>query len=84
MTKVMIGSVMAALVVAPAAIDGRGVVLPGISPAFEPESIRNLLLNAAGRRTPKPEQIRIPILVEGAEYEVTVAKPGEPRLIHVK
>ena len=46
----------------------------------EGESVRDLLLNGAGTRTPRPGQVRIPILVDGAAYELFIAKPGEPKV----
>jgi hypothetical protein len=49
----------------------------------EPDSFRNLLLNALGTRPVEPGQVRIPIPTDGAVYEVVIPKPGEARFVPI-
>jgi hypothetical protein len=56
--------------------DGREIVVSTIE-----YNRRNLLLNAEGRRTARPGEVRIPVPVEGMNYEIIVVKPGEPKLV---
>lgn len=43
----------------------------------------DLVLKAAGRQVVPPGHVRIPIVVDGAEYEIIVVAPGVPELVHV-
>jgi len=65
----------------------EAVQFPSVQPydAYIPNEpvTRKLLLNAAGVKDPGPGQIRIPVTVDGAAYEVIVVKPGEPKLVPV-
>jgi hypothetical protein len=60
------------------AVAGPDRVIPGAE-----DDIRNLLLNAAGTRALKTGQVRVPVSVDGVEYEVVVTQLGEPRIIPV-
>ena len=41
------------------------------------------MAKAAGTRTPKPGQVRIPVPVGETVYEVIVRKPGVPQLVAI-
>jgi hypothetical protein len=45
------------------------------------ESLRALVLHAAGTTSPKPGEVRVPVLVDGVEYEVVGARPGAPKVL---
>jgi len=63
--------------------DERSEHAPAAALPIEQPGLRNLLLNALGTREPGPGEVRIPIPVDGATYEVIIAKPGLPRSVPV-
>ena len=79
MAKLKIWSVV---VLSSVAIVGLAQAGAGVVPNAD-DNVRNLLLNAAGTRVPKPGEIRVPVPVDGVNYEVVIAKPSEPKLVHV-
>jgi len=80
MAKPIIKSLIA---VSAIAIVGLAVAGPGRAAPSAEDDIRSLLLSASGTRTVKAGQIRIPVPVDGVEYEVVVTKPGEPKVVPV-
>ena len=50
---------------------------------YERDGFRNLLLRALGTESSAPGQVRVPISVDGANYEVIIAKPGVPKAVPI-
>ena len=79
MAKLIIGLIAVSAV----AVIGIAVAGPATSSPSAEDDVRNLLLNAAGTHALKPGQVRIPVPVEGVEYEIAGVKPGEPKAVPV-
>jgi len=70
------------VVLSTAVVVGLAQAGSGAFPTTE-DNVRNLLLNAEGTRAPKSGEVRVRVPVDGVNYEVVIAKPGEPKLVHV-